>query len=335
MPINSDRRARIIRFAAFVLLALFLTQQWEARWTAATVTADGLPVEQFSMSYGKVSLSSGQTMRINLTHFAADMTEPNQPIPAIRACAQFRDTLGNTIHISTQGGGVWKTVNAGQSCSFEVNRDELTLTGDPRTGAVALVPELSIEVLRIGVRPDFPTSLEITDNVTGKVVFHSGKSVTRSQPRTSGAVVFVGGWGCSLFSVARGETLQVNITNPLPLTLANQPVAGTDYIITLKGVAGEASAVRAGVIRPGQTIVVRFNRDRLPAAGDYPAGSVRFIIDNTYGFHLSTDQLAALGGELPVLPVTLELEDGGTQTTRLDSYYGTGFYRSMDSGRSW
>jgi len=81
------------------------------------------------------------------------------------------DTSGNTIYVSTAGGGVWKTVNRGQSWSFAVNRDQLQLPGDPRTGAVALVPELLIEA-PAGVDTDFPVSLEITDNQTGQVEFH-------------------------------------------------------------------------------------------------------------------------------------------------------------------
>jgi hypothetical protein len=334
MGISSIHHVRINRLAAMALLALLITQLLEPRWAAAAASDDGFPVDQVSMSYGKVTLRYGQTLRLNLTSFSVDHSvQSSQPTTAIRAAAQLKDTSGNTIYISTQGGGVWKTVDGGQSCSFDVNRDELPLAGDSRTGALAVVPELMIQV-PAGVRPDFPISLEVTDNHTG-------------------AVVFVGGWGCSTFthefdggyiheisgslcSVTRGETLQVNLSNPLPLTLANQPVAGIDYSITIKGIVGESSDVRTGRINPGQTIVARFNRDRLPDAGDPGTGRLSLAPEITYTLRLTPEQLAALG-EVAHFPVSFEIvaNAAGNVTAHFDSYYGRGVYKTSDSGRTW
>jgi len=150
----------------------------------------------------------------------------------------------------------WTRQHAGgQSFSFDVNRDQLTLAGDPRTGALAVLPELMIQ-FPAGMHPDFPISLEVTDNQTCAIVFVGGWGCSTYNHLLDGR--YIGGISGSLCSVARGETLQVNLTNPLPLTLANQPVAGIDYLITVKGAAGESSDVRAGRINPGQTIVARF-----------------------------------------------------------------------------
>jgi len=330
MRIDLIHHARISCLPALALLALLVTQLF----APAAASGDGLPVEQFSMSYGKVSLRYGQTLRLNLTSLSADQSsQSSQSMPAISAAAQLKDTSGNTIYISTQGGGVWKTVDGGQSCSFDVNRDDLPLAGDSRTGALAVVPELMIQV-PAGMRPDLPLSLEVTDNHTG-------------------AIVFVGGWGCSTYnhsfnegyiqgisgalcSVTRGETLQVNLTSPLPLTLANQPVPGIDYSITIKGLAGESSDMRTGRINPGQTIVARFNRDRLPDTGDPGTGRLSLTPEITFTVRLTPAQVAALG-ELPHFPISWELVDNatGNQTARSDSYYGTGIYRSLDSGKTW
>ncbi len=334
MRINFARHARITRLSALALTAFFIMQLLEPHWAAAS--DNSLPLEQISLSYGKVTFSYGQTLRLNLTYFTMDI--PSQPMPAIRASAQLRDTSGNTIYVSSAGGGVWKTIDAGGSIYFEVSRDELALTGDARTGAVAVVPELIVEV-PAGARPDVPTSLEITDNLTGKVVLRDGRSVMSQQPANTdySAIVFVGGWGSSIYSIARSETLTVNVTNPLPLTLANQPVAAIDYFVKIKGVEGESSNVRTGKIKPGRTIVAKFGSDQLPNAGGSPTGSVRFIVEIGYSLQLTPDQMAALGSQVPIIPI-MELEEfanGAIQTTRIDSYYGTGIYKSVDGGRSW
>ena len=330
MGIYFTHQPRISRLAALALLALSITQLSKPILAAA----DGLPVEQFSMNYGKVTLRHGQTLRLNLTSFSVDhSSQSSQPMPAIRVAAQLRDTSGNTIYIAAQSGGVWKTVDGGQSYSFDVNRDELTLSGDQGTGALAVVPELMIQV-PAGMRPDFPVSLEVTDNHTGAIVFVGGWGCSTYNHLLNGR--YIGGVSGSLCSVARGETLQVNLTNPLPLTLANQPVAGIEYSITIKGVAGESGEVRTGRIIPGQTIVAGFNRDRLPDAGDRGTGRLSLSPEITYTLRLSPEQLAALG-ELPHFPMSFEIVNNseGNVTARADSYYGTGIYKSMDSGRSW
>jgi hypothetical protein len=287
-------------------------------------------VDHFSMNYGKVTFCYGQTLRLHFT-YTVDPTQADEPMPAIRAAARLKNTSGNTIYVSTQNGGIWKTTNGGETCSFDVSRDELSLAGDQRTGALGVVPELMIEV-PAGMRPDFPTSLEITDNLTGKLVFHEGRSAMHVQ-KSGGTFTLT--FNGQTTSVARGETLQINLTNPLPLTLAGQTVAAIDYLINIKGIEGESEA-RTGRIKPGQTIVAKFNRDQLPDAGGVPTGSVRFIVDNTYSLQLTPDQFAALG-ELPHFPISFEIVDNatGNVTARFDSYYGTGVYKSVDSGQTW
>jgi len=330
MGTNFTHQTGIGRLAAFALLSVFLMHLSEPLPAAA----DGLPVEQVSMNYGKVTLRYGQTLRLHLTSFSVDHSSPSgEPMPAIRASVQLKDTSGNTIYIATQSGGVWKTVDAGQSFSFDVNRDQLTLAGDPRTGALAVLPELMIQ-FPAGMHPDFPISLEVTDNQTGAIVFVGGWGCSTYNHLLDGR--YIGGISGSLCSVARGETLQVNLTNPLPLTLANQPVAGIDYLITVKGAAGESSDVRAGRINPGQTIVARFNRDRLPDLGDPGTGRLSVAPEITYTLQLTPAQIAALG-EMPHFPMSFEIVDNaaGTVIAHSDSHYGTGIYRTMDSGRSW
>jgi hypothetical protein len=305
-----------LRLAVLAVVTLCLTQfnlraqELELRVVAAAASGDGIPLESISMNYGKVSFGYGQTLRLNLTYAVAP-TQAGQSVPAIRAKAQFKDTSGNTIYVSSANGGVWKTVDGGQSWSFEVNRDQLSLAGDPRTGAVALVPELVIEA-PAGAGTDFPTSLELTDNLTGKVVFHDGRFVARQQPTTASGTFTLTFNGQT--TATRGETLQVNLTNPLLLTVANQAVAASDYFITIKDIKGEASYVRRGTVNPGQTIVAEFNRDQLPAAGDPGTGRLSLATEIRYSLRLTPEQLAALG-ELPQFSVSFEIVDNATGRT--------------------
>jgi hypothetical protein len=322
------------RLAALALLGIFLTQTLGPRLSTADTSGDSIPLEEVSFTFSKITYRYGQTLRINLTNVQAGTTgETGQPLLPIRAAAQVKDTEGNTIYISTQNGGVWKTVESAKSLTFEVNRDELPVPGDARTGALAVVPELLIEY-PAGARPDFPISLEVTDNQTG-------------------AIVFVGGWGCSgyqgsftdghsyaafgsLCSVTGGQTLEVSLTNPLPVVLANQPVSAIDYAIEIKTADGDTSEVRRGRVGPGQTIVARFNRDRLRDAGDAATGRLSLRTQVSYSLQLSPEQAAAIG-DLQLFPISREIAagTGGTTTAHVDSYCGRGIYKSTDSGRTW
>jgi hypothetical protein len=306
-----------IRLAALALATLCLTQfnlraqELEPRGVAAAGRTTH-ELEQITFTYQKIEISPGQTLHLNLTYAVDPAQASRQPL-AIRARAQFKDTSGNTIYISTAGGGVWKTINVGQSCSFDVNRDQLPLAGNPLTGGVAMVPELLIEAPS-GVGSDLPTSLEVSDNLSGKVVFHSGNgTVVVGRNGNVYTVTFSG----SLFHVSHGETLQVNLTNPLPLTLAVSPVAGGEWLWELEGINGESEAVQRGTIKPGQTIVAGFNRDQLPDAGEPGTGRLPLTVEITYRLTLTPAQFAALGNG-PLFPVSFEFIDN--QTGKISVY---------------
>jgi hypothetical protein len=322
------------RLVALALLGIFLTQLLGSSSAAADTSGDSIPLEEVSFTYGKVTFHYGQTLRINLTNVRMGTAgEPSQPPPVIRAAGQLKDTAGNTIYVSTQNGGVWKSVDNGKSCTFEVNRDELAIAGDPRTGALAVVPEMTIQI-PAGMRPDFPISLEITENQTGAIVFVGGWSCSMYQASSTGGHSYVA-FG-SLCSVTRGQTLELNLTNPLPLVLANQPVSAIDYAIELKTADGNTSDVRRGRVGPGQTIVARFNRDRLGDEGDAATGRLSLRTQVSYSLQLSPEQAAAIG-DLQLFPISREIAagTGGTTTAHVDSYYGRGILKSTDSGRTW
>jgi len=300
-------RNLISGLVAIPLLALCFSQK---SVQAQESGPQNFPTETIKMTYGVVGLCYEQSLRFNLT-YAPDPAASSQQ-PSIRALAQVKDTTGNTIYVSSSNGGVWKTVNGGQSWSFEVNRAQFPLPGALRTGALSLVLELVIEFPQ-GVIVDLPSSLEITDDVTGKVVLYDGNIVTRQQPATAGNVYTVTFQG-ALFSAMPGETFRVNFTNPLPLALANHTVAAVDYLLKIDGIDGEVVHTRQGTVRSGQTIVVEVNRDQLPGAGDPSTGRLGLAAEITYSIQLTADQLVALG-QSPQFPVSFELVDNLTGRT--------------------
>jgi hypothetical protein len=262
------------------------------------------------MSFAKLDLCYGQSLRFNLT-YARDPTASGQP-PSIRALAKLKDTAGSTIYVSSSNCEVWKTVNGGQTWTFEVNRAQFPLTGAPRTGALSLAPELVIEAPRGSVR-DLPCSLEITDDVTGKVILYDGSTVTREKPATEGNIYTVTFHG-SLLSTMPGETFRVNLTNPLPLTLENHTLAASDYLINIKDINGEAIHTRKGTIKPGQTIVAEVNRDQFQYSGDSNTPRLGLATEITYSLQLTADQISALG-QSPQFTASFELADNLTGRT--------------------
>lgn len=177
------------------------------------------------------------------------------------------------------------------------------------------MPELVIEAHR-GAVTDLPCSLEITDDVTGKVVFYDGSMAPRQHPATDGNIYTVTFQG-SLLSAVPGETLRVNLTNPLPLTFANHTVAAPDVVLIIQGIDGETFYTQKGAVKPGQTIVVEVNRDQLPNVGDPGTLRLGLAIQITCRLQLTGDQLAALG-QLPQFPASFELVDNlsGKTTAR-------------------
>ena len=178
------------------------------------------------------------------------------------------------------------------------------------------MPELVIEA-PAGVGADFPTSLEITDNRTGKVEFHQqGKYLTlRPRPVDGGhqtLVFFLGGIPAPI-SVSRGQTLRVNLTHLLPPQLANQPLSG-DGLITFYDLNGVAHATFNATIAHGQTLSFDLDRDQLNLDGD--PGTGRALLRPEIHYRLRLD--AALGaqllaqGEMSRLLVSTELVDNNT-----------------------
>ncbi len=281
--------------------------------SVAPPAIEGVPLEEVSMNFAKIDLCYEQSLRLNLT-YANDPTSSSQPA-SIRARVRLKDISGNTIYVSSANGGVWKTINAGRTWTFEVNRSQFPFIGAPGAGALSISPELIIEAPS-GAITGLPCSLEIIDEVSGRVVLYDGDIVTREKPATEGAIYTVTFQG-SLLSTMPGETFRVNLTNPLPLTLADQTVAGTDYLINIKGINGESIYTRKGMVKPGQTIVAEINRDQLQYSGASSAPRLGLVSEITYQLQLTADQFAALR-QSPQFPISFELVDNltGRTTTR-------------------
>ena len=318
---NSTRHTSIISSAVLALLALcFIQPNAHAQWSPS--------VETITINFSLIEVEYGQTLRLNLTN-VGDLTQSSQQPPTIRALARFRDEAGNVIYVSTAGGGVWKTTNGGQSCSFDVNRDRLPFTGDPRTGAVAVVPELLIEA-SLGARTHLPVALEITNNLTGKVEFHQGKYLTlRPRPADGSDEINIVLYAAPV-SISRGETLRLNLTHLLPPPLADQGTSG-DGVITFYDLNGTSHGTLEAALRPGHTLSFELDRDQLRLIGDPGTGRVLLRPEIHYRLRLDPALVARLvaDGTLPQLPFSLELITNSTGKAR----YVAGHYAIEINGR--
>jgi hypothetical protein len=315
---NIRYRLRLAALATLCLTQLNVRgQEWKALGGATAASPDSRQLEVWSYSFPKITVEYGQTLRVNFT-YAVEAGRSDQP-PAIRVKAQVKDRSGD-IFVSRPSNGVLKSLNGGESCFFDVNRDEFLIAGDSRTGALGMVPELVIEV-PAGTEVDFPVSLEIINNATGKVILW----VRDATPPQMGVAhnrngnVFTVTFQGSLGSVSHGETLRINLTNTLPLILSDEPVPSADYLLVLRSIQGESEATQRGTNSSGQTLVAEFNRDLMPAAGESETGRLPLAVQITVSVSLTRVQFDALGNTLQ-FPVSFELVDNATgRTTVMDA----------------
>ena len=117
----------------------------------------------------------GQTLRVTCAN-PADTPQQDRDPRAIRFRAKIVDAQGNMLKQSDE-----MSVPAGQFRFVDFNRDDIAATGEARTGRLQVLVELVVEGPLQGnpTGADFPASLEIIDNSTGKTVgqqlFFQGK----------------------------------------------------------------------------------------------------------------------------------------------------------------
>jgi len=117
-----------------------------------------------------ISVSRGQTLRVNLTHLLPSQLA-NQPLSG-EVSITFYD-LNGVAHATFNA-----TTTHGQTLSFDLDRDQLNLDGDPGTGRALLRPEihyrlrldaaLGAQLLAQGEMSRLLVSTELVDNNTGR-----------------------------------------------------------------------------------------------------------------------------------------------------------------------
>ena len=112
---------------------------------------------QLSSTANTVGLAYGQTLRLS----ALNPDEAGQSSEPIRVRVRLADALGTVIAQSAE-----VTVPAGEFHSFDFNRNDLHLPGEPGTGRLQVVWSVEASTRGSSPRP-FLVSLEAVDNTSG------------------------------------------------------------------------------------------------------------------------------------------------------------------------
>lgn len=117
------------------------------------------------LSAGPNGLAHGQTLRFSVLNPHEPERTERRSAP-VRARVRLYDAQGNIIAQSEE-----VIIPPGQFRSFDFNRSEMPLAGEPGTGRLQVRAEIEISsptFVQADGRAVFPASLELVDNSTGR-----------------------------------------------------------------------------------------------------------------------------------------------------------------------
>ena len=305
MNFKSIRYNSIIRWGAFTLLTIcFVELSVRANPTAInTGTAQDTHVDLYKNIW-ITGLARGQT----LLYTWANPNDPNtqqrefEPLRIqVKLLAADESVIAQTAAAA---------VGAGQFQSFDFNRDQINLPGEPGTGRlqvrleVLLVGQLKYPnlVLKQGILDTFHDNLEVIDNNTGQTTFN---------PK-SFQIISAG--NDHLTGIIPGQTLRFTVFNPnQPDSRGGhrEPLSARLLVTQADGSyiaeSGELS------IPPGEFRFFDFNRSALPVPGETGTGrlQVRVVLGGTFSLTFTGQTTSG------TLWTSWELVDNATGKTEL------------------
>lgn len=242
----SARHVLTAKMAALMLLTLCIPQ--------AQIRAQGMT--SYSVIFPSVGLVPGQSLRLTLFN-------PNGT--PVRAQAQYHHSGGILVGL---GDGSVRFVSPGVSHSFDINRYDIPLPGDERTGRIQMLPSLSLTfseaILPVVVSME---TISISDGTSNTVFF---SEVFPSAPNSGGGKdILIGGFGSDyLMGIVPGQTLRVTLFNPpaSETDTAHQPVNAHVKVFDGRGNQIAQSAELA--IPSGESRSFDFDRAALRLAGE-------------------------------------------------------------------
>jgi hypothetical protein len=210
------------------------------------------------------------------------------------------------------------TIEPGTFRSFDFDRDDLHLAGEPGTGRVQLSAQVRYRFFSLVDRTQLPpASLEILDIETGittAATSHKPKEIVVVGSRLNDPHVFTRDLRST--GMVHGQTLRFSLLNPNDPSQASgrEPVRAQVRLFDANGRQLAQSSVVA--IPAGEFRSFDFNRDDLPLAGEPGTGRLQlrgkiilWVRDGSArsGFCTSVELIKTSTGETTVIESTLTL----------------------------
>jgi len=201
------------------------------------------------------------------------------------------------------------TVEPGEFRSFDFDRDDLDLTGDPDTGRVQLCARIRYRFFSIVDRTQLPpASLEIIDKGSGRTTeahSHKPKEIVVVGSNGDRPLVFAVDFRST--GMVHGQTIRFSLLNQSDSSQALRgPVLAQVRLFDAVGQQIAQSSVIA--IPPGEFRSVDFDRDDIPLAGEPGTGRVQ--IKGTW--KMTVQDRAAEDGEFPASLEIVDNESGAS-----------------------
>ncbi len=297
--INASNRLRTL--VCFIVGALCLLAG-ASRLAQAQTTSQSNNVYTVTFA-GPLACSQSEMLNLHLA-YSADLA-PGRATPAtVRAFARIRDLTGRVLFISNN-----QTITIGGTRTERISRRQLAV---PQTGPLTLLAEWVIAAPG-GFGRDLPASAEVVDGCSGRVLYHTGQGLTLQHRPADGDDELAIDLHFTPLSLAYGQTLRLNVAHQWVFGVELPTAAGFNAFLKFKDNLGEPTSVdvRHLNFRPGQTLVVDFNRDLITEPGDPGTGRLTVWLVVEYRAMLSPVVLGSLwnGRNLPQFPATLQLVD--------------------------
>ena len=287
------RQVLIARLAALALSAMCFLQ--------VPVRAQGMA--GYIVIFPSVGLAHGQSLRLTLF---------NPDEGPVRAEARLHHTGGVQVGM---GDGSVRFVQPGISCSFDFNRNDIPLAGEPGTGRVQL--RATVNCVRTDSSPPINpvvASMEVLEvrDGTSNTIFLAEVIQPISSDGAGNDLLAGGATGDTLIGFVPGQTLRVTLFDPRSSGPAYAPLR-----VKLFGPNGSLIAQSPElVIPPGTFRSFDFNRDMLRLPGELSTGRLQ-VRSRVEASTVDPSSSTADPGASGLLAASLELIDNSTGRTTL------------------
>ncbi len=291
------RPASIRRATLAAVFAICLSQPLNAQPFFAEPDSSSIIVR--SAPFG---LARGQSLRVT----GVNPAEPGAPAPDGRKYKMLVAVLiadGTVVAQSEE-----LTVERGEFRSFDFDRDDLQLTGEPGTGRIQLYARVRYRFFALVDRTQLPTaSLEIIDKSSGKTTAaHSQKP---KEIVVVGSHIFRADFQST--GIVHGQTLRFSLLNPND-SARSGPIRAR--VILFDAMGRQLAQSPVTVIPPGEFRSFDFNRDDLPFAGEAGTGRLQSQGSCTLSVQDAASQYADFPASLEIVSSSSGASAGGYAT---------------------